>query len=454
MAQRRGQAGRRRVLDDRAAGRLFRQVAQRRGQAGRRRAPERPFQRDGGAVPRPPEQQRPAPAVPDRDQQEQQEQRKRRLRLPSRGPARFRPQRKPQVDVEPGRQGHRPAPPEAVQAVRRVRPLEVFRQPEPEHASQAESHVGVAGQREVDLQREAGEAEPRVRRVERVRRHRERRLGRRRQRPGEEPRLRQSDGEAPHAVGERRHAHLPRRELGAHVPEPDEGAGDQQGEEEQVGQRVDRIPRRRRLAAMDVGGVRHRVAGEDRQPERREQAGRRERRGGERVEPRPDLSRGGGEVAAVREQEQGAGDREREADLRNGADAVRPGRRAGAPPAGDAAAEEVQQQGGGARHGGEPAGPCREEPEAAGDEDPVGGVEPRPPAGRAVRGEPRGQGVQAEDDRQEDDEEPPVGEGHAPAMLSPAPGVPPAGGCAVPAPRRPRGPVSSPRPGASRWRRG
>ena len=215
-----------------------------------------------------------------------------------------------------------------------------------------------------------------MRRVEDVGGHRERQVGGGRQRLRDEPCLGEADGEAPHAVGERGHAHLPGREMGAHVAETDQGPGDQEGKEEQVRQCVRRVPRRRGLTPMDVGGVGHGVAGEDRQTERREQTRDRKWCARERIQPGEDFS---GERVAVPEEhepEEAASDREREADLGNGADAARSRCRRLAVRAGDAETEKVLQQGRGAQNRRETAGSCEKECEAAGDEDPVGGVEP------------------------------------------------------------------------------
>lgn len=71
------------------------------------------------------------------------------------------------VKVVPEPSGERDVPPPSEFGDRAgdVRVVEVFQKVEPEHAAQANRHVGVTGEVEIDLQRVAQHAEPRPCRV-------------------------------------------------------------------------------------------------------------------------------------------------------------------------------------------------------------------------------------------------------------------------------------------------
>src|SRR5919204_113513 len=77
-----------------------------------------------------------------------------------------------QIVAKPRRQRDVPPAPEFLHGACDVRPAEVLREPEPKHPAQADRHVRVAGEIEVNLKRVANDAEPRERGRELVRRHR------------------------------------------------------------------------------------------------------------------------------------------------------------------------------------------------------------------------------------------------------------------------------------------
>ena len=72
-----------------------------------------------------------------------------------------------EVVAQEARQRHVPAPPEIADRHRAVRRVEVERQAQPEHQRQADRHVGVAGEIEVDLQRVGAGGDPRLGRGQR-----------------------------------------------------------------------------------------------------------------------------------------------------------------------------------------------------------------------------------------------------------------------------------------------
>src|SRR5437773_2244604 len=66
------------------------------------------------------------------------------------------------VDVvaEPCRQCDVPTPPEILYRDGRIGVIEIFRKAEAEHSRNPDSHVGVAGEIKIDLERVAGDAQP------------------------------------------------------------------------------------------------------------------------------------------------------------------------------------------------------------------------------------------------------------------------------------------------------
>jgi len=65
-----------------------------------------------------------------------------------------------EVVSQPGRKGYVPSPPEFGDGLRKIRGIEVFRKDKPEHQRQADGHVGVCAEIEVDLKGIRAEAVP------------------------------------------------------------------------------------------------------------------------------------------------------------------------------------------------------------------------------------------------------------------------------------------------------
>src|SRR5207248_3280589 len=63
---------------------------------------------------------------------------------------------------KPRRQRDVPAPPELLDRLRDVGPLEVLREAETEHPAEADGHVGISGEVEIDLKRVTHQGEPRM----------------------------------------------------------------------------------------------------------------------------------------------------------------------------------------------------------------------------------------------------------------------------------------------------
>src|SRR5262249_24888355 len=149
----------------------------------------------------------------------------------------------------PGRERSVPAPPELLYRRGDVRPPEVLRETEPEHPAEADGHVRVAREIEVDLNRVADDAGPRVRGGQLGERQREDLIGRTGNDVGDEDLLRQADDEAADAVREVVERHPPERELIGDVAVPDDRSGNELRKQQEVQRRMDRALLRRRIAA-------------------------------------------------------------------------------------------------------------------------------------------------------------------------------------------------------------
>src|SRR6266850_8256669 len=127
------------------------------------------FDDEKRAVPEAPEDEVPARAVPETAQKEDGDE----IAVPPRRADAVSTERDIEVVTEPGRQRDVPPSPEVGDGRRDVGPPEVLGEPKPEHPAEADRHVRVAGEIEIDLQRVADEAEPRVRGRQFAERHAE-----------------------------------------------------------------------------------------------------------------------------------------------------------------------------------------------------------------------------------------------------------------------------------------
>src|SRR5438876_1131784 len=94
-----------------------------------------------------------------------------------------------------------PAAPELPDRLRDVGIVEVLEHPKSEHAHHADSHVRVAGEIKIDLQRVADETQPGNARIELGGRDGENLIGHTSQSIGDEYFLAQANDKAPHALG-------------------------------------------------------------------------------------------------------------------------------------------------------------------------------------------------------------------------------------------------------------
>ncbi len=135
-----------------------------------------------------------------------------------------------QVVTQPFGQGDVPAGPEFPDRAGQVGVVEIFQDFESQHAAQADGHIRVAGEVEVDLQGIANETQPDQpggllggRDVKNL-------VGGPGQGIGNQYLFAQPDDEAPHPIGEILQADLPLPELGSKIVVQCNGAGNQFGE--------------------------------------------------------------------------------------------------------------------------------------------------------------------------------------------------------------------------------
>ncbi len=209
-------------------------------------------------VPRAPGRERPVGAVPEPAEHHGRHQ----VEAPARGRAAVAAQRDIEVVAQPERERHVPAPPEVARRRGLVRAVEVLRQLDAEEPAEADGHVGVAAEVEVDLERVAEQAEPGLRGVERQRRgeHRVDEVAEtvRDQDLLAEPHAEQQDALAP-ARGDAGAGDA--GELGDELVMAREGARDQVREEAHEPGEPDEVALRRSLAAPHVDDVGERLEG-------------------------------------------------------------------------------------------------------------------------------------------------------------------------------------------------
>ena len=191
-------------------------------------------------VPRPPGHEGPRRAVPEPAEQEDEHQ----VRPgPQVSPA-VSPERDVQVVPEPGRERDVPAPPELAHRRGAVGVVEILEEREPEHPADADGHVGITGEIEVDLEGVADQPEPGRRGAEGRGRQREDAVGGFRHGVRDEHLLAEPDDEPPDPRDVLFGGDAVRDELGGHVPVAHDRAGDQLRKERLVDGEIQQAPRR------------------------------------------------------------------------------------------------------------------------------------------------------------------------------------------------------------------
>ena len=155
-----------------------------------------------------------------------------------------------EIIPEPCAERHVPAPPELRDALCDIRIAEVFREREAEDAAQPDGHIAVAGEIEIDLEREGDRVQPGI----------ERRLLGRSLIGGDELRkdvrnehlLPETDREARSARGRGFERVCPLLQLGRDIAVAHDWARDELREHGNIGGKIDKIMLRRHIAAVYV----------------------------------------------------------------------------------------------------------------------------------------------------------------------------------------------------------
>ena len=197
-------------------------------------------------------------------------------------------ERNVEVVAQEPRQGHVPTPPEVPQRGGAVGNVEILRQQNAEHERDAERHVGIAREVEIDLEGEAEGGLPGLHHGHGLARRRglEDRIDEGCQRIAEEDLLRQAHAEeqdaAPEALGPVGPCIGSLVELVHDLAPAHEGAGQNLREERDVEGVADEVVGRR-PASTQVDEIHHMVEGEERDPERQHQIGVGQARAGDEV---------------------------------------------------------------------------------------------------------------------------------------------------------------------------
>ncbi len=170
-------------------------------------------------------------------------------------PFRLPPRGMYEVVPEPGAQGDVPPPPELLDGPGGVGQVEVLQEPEAEEPPQADGHVAVATEVEVDLEGIAYRPQPGQAEVQLGRCQGEDRVGHRPGGVGQEYLLPEAGDEPAQAGQGQLRGQAPVLDLVGHVVVDDDGPGDELGEEGDVEQQPPGIPGPLLRMAVDVNDV-------------------------------------------------------------------------------------------------------------------------------------------------------------------------------------------------------
>ncbi|MNZ92297.1 hypothetical protein D3C78_1113180 [compost metagenome] len=162
-------------------------------------------------------------------------------------------QRHVHVVTQKMRQGHVPTCPELGDALRDIRLVEVLRETEAHHQRQAQGHVAVTGEVEVQLQGRHHQAEPGIAELQGAFAD-EQRVDRR-QLVGDQYFHDETEHEATHPQGEQLQGVGALAQLRGQLAVAQDRPGDQVREQRDEGGKVDEVVRRRRVLAVDVDDV-------------------------------------------------------------------------------------------------------------------------------------------------------------------------------------------------------
>ena len=156
-----------------------------------------------------------------------------------------------------------PSPPELPDRSRDVGIVEVLEYPESEQAHQAERHVGIAGEVEIDLERITDQAQPGERRGQLARWQVKDQIGDAAQRVCDEYFLAEAQQKPAQPIRDIGHAPVAARDLLAEVAPPDDRSGDELRKEQDVEGKVEQPALGPGVPLVHVDHVRDRVEREE-----------------------------------------------------------------------------------------------------------------------------------------------------------------------------------------------
>ena len=162
--------------------------------------------------------------------------------------------------------------------------VEVLAEMEAEHPAEADGHVAVTAEIVVDLHQIRDGADPGGRDVQYLRTSAENGVRGGAHRVGDQDLLAQADGKAPQAGGDLLPVRGARIDLMRYIPVPDDGSGDQLGEEGDVQKDLRVVLLGRHLSAVYVDHVGQRLEREKRDADRQGYGGDPEREAGQGVQ--------------------------------------------------------------------------------------------------------------------------------------------------------------------------
>ncbi len=176
------------------------------------------------------------------------------------------PERNVKIVAQERTQRDVPAPPEVRDALGLVRRIEILQELEADHPAQADGHVGITGEIEVDLERVSQRAEPGIRRGKRL--GIERGIRNPAHRIGQQDLLGKAEDEQGDSGGKLLPGVRAADELIGHRVVADDRPGNELGKERNVASEIDERPDGRGRAAIDVDGVAEGMERVERDPDR------------------------------------------------------------------------------------------------------------------------------------------------------------------------------------------
>ena len=177
------------------------------------------------------------------------------------------PQGDVQIVPEPGAERDVPPPPELLDGLGGIGQVEVLQKPEAEHPAQADGHVAVSAEVEVDLQGVAHRSQPGQAEIQLGGRHSKHRVGDLPHGVCQEHLLPQAENKPAQTGQGQFRGHLPPVDLAGYVVIDDDGTGDKLRKERDVQQQLTGVPGPPLRMAVNIDDVAHPLEGIEGDPD-------------------------------------------------------------------------------------------------------------------------------------------------------------------------------------------